>query len=383
VTRILFPYALLVVERHLDCLYILQLERYKPDRYARWLRGHWRVVLGGLEITMQLLTVALAALLARAGVHWLAAYGLWVGTGRLLLARRIPLQRSQQIQYTARAMRVSVVASGISTFLFLAVAWIFLSSPDLHSGLIAGGIAGFAVAGHLAPLAVLLAAHAVMPVERSISRRFLGEADRRMRAYPGQVIGITGSYGKTTTKFITAGLLGSRYRVLQTPDGVNTTMGITRVIREDLRDDHDMFVVEVAAYGPGEIREVCDILRPRLGILTAVGVQHLERFGTQARIAEAKYELLAALPLGGPAVMNADDPVSLELARRARSDGKRVVLYGVGEDERELAVRAAEVKVSARGTSGCATSAWLPSLPQVTMLSTPGGRIPSKSSIMR
>jgi UDP-N-acetylmuramoyl-tripeptide--D-alanyl-D-alanine ligase len=88
-----------------------------------------------------------------------------------------------------------------------------------------------------------------------------------------------------------------------------------------------------------------------LGILTAVGVQHLERFGTRARIAEAKYELLAALPPGGPAVINADDPVCLELARRALGDGKRVVLYGVGGTGQDLAVRGTDVKVSARGTS--------------------------------
>jgi UDP-N-acetylmuramoyl-tripeptide--D-alanyl-D-alanine ligase len=172
-----------------------------------------------------------------------------------------------------------------------------------------------------------------------------------MRGYPGRVVGITGSYGKTTTKFIATALLEPRFRVLKTPDGVNTTMGITRVIREELRDDHDVFVVEVAAYGPGEIREVCDILRPRLGILTAVGVQHLERFGSQTRIAEAKYELLAALPRGGPAIVNADDPVCLELARRACSDGKRLLLYGAGEDDRDLAVRGVGVKVGARGTS--------------------------------
>ncbi len=150
-----------------------------------------------------------------------------------------------------------------------------------------------------------------------------------MRTYPGRVLGITGSYGKTSTKYVVADLLASRYRVLKTPAGVNTTMGITRVVREELRDDHEVFVVEMSAYGPGEIREVCDIVHPSLGILTAVGVQHLERFGTPERIAEAKYELLAALPSGAPAVVNADDPVCLRLAERARTEGKRVLLYGM------------------------------------------------------
>jgi UDP-N-acetylmuramoyl-tripeptide--D-alanyl-D-alanine ligase len=171
-----------------------------------------------------------------------------------------------------------------------------------------------------------------------------------MRNYPGRVLGITGSYGKTSTKYIVADLLAARYRVLKTPAGVNTTMGITRIVREELQDDHEVFVVEMSAYGPGEIREVCDIVRPSLGILTAVGVQHLERFGTPERIAEAKYELLAGLPAGAPAVINADDPVCLQLAERARAEGKRVLLYGMGEHGSGLAVRGAEVTVSARGS---------------------------------
>ncbi len=352
--RLVLPYAVVVAARHLDCVYILQLERYKPDRYARWLGLHRRALLPGLEIALQILTVALAAVLGEAGIHWLAAYAVWLGSGHVILARRRSLQVSQRLQYTPRTIRVLLAAFGISALLaggVLALAMLLPPLGGLLSRWILGGIGGLALAGILTPVTVWIAAAAVSPVERSIGRTFLVEAERRMRAYPGRVIGITGSYGKTTTKFITASLLASRYRVLKTPDGVNTTMGITRVIRKDLRDDHELFVVEVAAYGPGEIREVCDILRPRLGILTAVGVQHLERFGTEAAIAEAKYELLAALPAGGTAVVNADDPVCLTLAERSRADGKRVVLYGMGETPRDLAVRATEVKSSARGTS--------------------------------
>ena len=352
--RLVLPYAVVVAARHLDCVYILQLERYKPDRYGRWLGLHRRAALPGLEIALQTLTLALAVVLGEAGIHWLAAYGVWLATGHAILARRRSLQVSQRLQYTPRAIRVLLAAFGVSALVLggiLALAMLLPPLGDLLSRWILGGIGGLALAGILTPVTVWIAAAAVSPVERSIGRTFLVEAERRMRAYPGRVIGITGSYGKTTTKFITASLLASRYRVLKTPDGVNTSMGITRVIREDLRDEHELFVVEVAAYGPGEIREVCDILRPRLGILTAVGVQHLERFGTEAAIAEAKYELLAALPAGGTAVVNADDPVCLTLAERSRADGKRVVLYGMGETPRDPAVRATEVQSSARGTS--------------------------------
>ena len=354
--RAVLPYAVVVVRRHLDCLYILQIERYDPQRYARWIRTHWRMVVPrpGTEIGLQALTVAVGVWLAWERIHWLIILGVWVGIGHVLLGRQISLQMSQRLQWTSRAIRVSAASLGMSAIVLCAsvvVAERWSSVLTAPAVWVLGAMAGLAAAGSLAPVVVFLAAHAIAPMERAIFRKYLGEADRRMRAYPGRVIGITGSYGKTSTKLILADLLAARYRVLKTPAGVNTTMGITRVIREELSDTHEYFVVECSAYGPGEIRAVCDIVHPSLGILTAVGIQHLERFGTQERIAQAKYELLAALPSGAPAVVNADDPMCLRLAERARAEGKRVLLYGMAETEAGLAIRGTDMKLGGRGTS--------------------------------
>lgn len=350
--RGLFPYAVVVVGRLLDCLYILQLERYKPDRYGQWVSGHRSLVAPPVEVRLQIPTVILAVLVAGAGIHWGVAYGLWLLSGHIIYRYRVALQVSQRLRWTPRAIRAALLAFAIVALAAAGVLALcaLLLSAGLVPSLVAGGIAGLAAAAAAAPSAVRLAARVLLPVEGAVARRFLAEAGRRMRAYPGRVIGITGSYGKTTTKFIVADLLASRYRVLKTPAGVNTTMGITRVIREELRDEHEVFVVEVSAYGPGEIREVCDIVHPSLGILTAVGVQHLERFGAPEAIAEAKYELLAALPRGAAAVVNADDPVCLRLAARAAAEGKRVLRYGFGEAQGELAVRGTDLQVGARGT---------------------------------
>ncbi len=350
---ILAPYGLVAAGRHLDCLYLLQLERYKPDRYVRWVRAHWRRLLTPFEIGLQAATTLGVALLACLGTPWPVLYIGWIASGALLLRRWRSLQVSQHLQWTSRAVRAAAVACGISACLVAAgvlVAGWTGGSAGWTARLLAGGVAGMALAGLLAPVSVLGAGRLLAPVEQAIARRFLGEAARRMRAYPGRVVGITGSYGKTTTKHILGDLLASRYRVLKTPAGVNTTMGITRVVREELKDDQEIFVVEMSAYGPGEIREVCDLVHPSLGILTAVGVQHLERFGTPERIAEAKYELVAALPAGAPAVINADDPVCVQLARRARAEGKRVLLYGLGEPGRELAVCGLDLTAGPRGS---------------------------------
>jgi UDP-N-acetylmuramoyl-tripeptide--D-alanyl-D-alanine ligase len=322
------PYAAVVVSRALDCLYILQLERYKPDRFRAWVVSHRRTLVPGRECALQALTVATVAALAITGWHWLGLAIVWLLTGHIILSRHRSLQVSQRLQWTARAARVAVLALGIGGFL---VAWA-ADTAGTYSG-VADGVITWQAASPVWPswprtTVVGLAARAVAPLERIIARRFLAEASRRMRAYRGRVLGITGSYGKTSTKYVVADLLAVRYRVLKTPAGVNTTMGITRVIREELKEDHEVFVVEMSAYGPGEIREVCDIVHPSLGILTAVGVQHLERFGTPERIAEAKYELIAALPAEAPAVINADDGVS---GWRTRTDGgEGICRRGVG-----------------------------------------------------
>ncbi len=351
--QIAAPYLVVLVRRHLDCLYILQLERYRHDRFGRWLAGHVGQLVPRREVVVQEVTVVLAAVAACLSVPGVILYLLWVAGGVLPLRAQHSLQISQRLSWTARAVRVSLASWLVSAVL----GWItgrmagVLLAPwlELTGRLWLGGIVGMTFAGLFMPGSVRLAARLLGPLESTIARRFLREAATRMARYPGKVIGITGSYGKTTTKHIVAALLAARYRVFKTPAGVNTTMGITRIIREELTDEHELFVVEASAYGPGEIREVCDIVHPKLAILTAVGVQHLERFGTPERIAEAKYELIAALPPGGPAVINADDATCLGLAERARTEGKRVLLYGL-EERPGLALRGAILGVSRQGT---------------------------------
>lgn len=355
--RLLCPYGVVLVRRYLDCLYILQLERYKPDRYGRWVVEHLGRLVPRQEVWLQAATAAAVAAVATAGLPWPFAYLVWVAGGILPLRRQRTLQVSQRLRFTARAVRVAVPALlGGLLVVGLTGRLARLLLPWLDEGRVwpVETAVGLAFASLLAPGVVRLAARLLFPLERLLARRFLATAARRMRRYPGKVIGITGSYGKTGTKLITAELLAARYRVQKTGAGVNTTMGITRIIREELTDAAELFVVEMSAYAPGEIREVCQLTRPALGILTAVGVQHLERFGAPEAIAEAKYELLAALPAGAPAVVNADDPTCLALAERARREGKRPLLYGL-EERAGLAVAGRILAVSRRGTRFAAT----------------------------
>ncbi len=342
------PLLTVTADRAADCLYVLQLERYMPGRYGRWLARHWRQVLPPQAIGMHAGTAGAAIVLAALGLPVIGPLAAWWVGGQAQARTFRSVQISQRLGWTARAVRVAVAAALVALAALLLL--INVAATVASNWWAATIVMALVLLDAAAPGLVWLAAAIAAPIERVLAQRYIAQARTRMRRFPGRVLGITGSYGKTSTKYVVADLLGAAYRVFKTPAGVNTTMGITRVIREELRDDIDYFVVEMSAYGPGEIREVCDLVHPTLGILTAVGVQHLERFGTPERIAEAKYELIGALPAGAPAVINADDPVCRRLAERARADGKNVLLYGL-EDRSGLAVRGLNLTASARGTT--------------------------------
>lgn len=175
------------------------------------------------------------------------------------------------------------------------------------------------------PLWVALAALLVQPLEARVNRGFFRDAQRVLRERPELIrVGITGSYGKTSSKFLLATLLSERYSVLATPASYNTPMGVTRVIREQLKPEHQVFIAEMGARHVGDIREMCELVRPTIGLLTSVGPQHLDTFGTVERVAETKYELIQALPHDGAAFFARDDGICERLCARCPLPEKRL-----------------------------------------------------------
>lgn len=131
------------------------------------------------------------------------------------------------------------------------------------------------------------------------------------------IIGVTGSYGKTSMKFYLEELLQTKYNVLVTPESYNTPMGIVKTIRESLKPTHEIFICEMGARYVGEIKEICDIVHPHHGVITSIGPAHLMTFGSLENIQKTKFELADALPVGGKLFLNMDSElVAKELANR-------------------------------------------------------------------
>jgi UDP-N-acetylmuramoyl-tripeptide--D-alanyl-D-alanine ligase len=136
-----------------------------------------------------------------------------------------------------------------------------------------------------------------------------------------------------------------------TPESFNTTLGVVKTVRTQLKPIHEVFVCEMGARNAGDIREICDIVRPRHGVITAIGPQHLESFKSMENIVKTKFELADALPAdGGLLFLNGDDAI---LRGRARPSDIVYSVGGFGERAREAAYTAGDVRVSERGSSFC------------------------------
>ncbi|MBI4300832.1 MAG: UDP-N-acetylmuramoyl-tripeptide--D-alanyl-D-alanine ligase [Chloroflexi bacterium] len=146
--------------------------------------------------------------------------------------------------------------------------------------------------------------------------------------HPARVIGVTGSVGKTSAKDLIADLLATRYTVLRNEGNLNNEIGLPLTLLK-LSEKHDRAIVEMGMYDLGEIATLCVIARPSIGVVTNIGPSHLERLGSLERIAQAKGELVEALPADGWAVLNGDDERVLALAGRTRA---HVIFYGLGTD---------------------------------------------------
>ena len=150
------------------------------------------------------------------------------------------------------------------------------------------------------------------------------------QVHPLRTVGITGSVGKTSTKELTAALLSQKYSVLKNPGNRNNEIGLPLTLLE-LEPQHERAVLEMGFYVPGEIKTLCEIAQPHVGVVTNIGMVHAERAGSQAVIAEGKAELVAALPPApqGVAILNMDDPWVRKMAEKTQA---QVFSYGIKED---------------------------------------------------
>jgi UDP-N-acetylmuramoyl-tripeptide--D-alanyl-D-alanine ligase len=193
--------------------------------------------------------------------------------------------------------------------------------PVAAGSLLGAGAPLAALMALLVPGVVDVACALMAPVEDHLAARFVAQAAERLREVAPTVVGITGSYGKTSTKVYLAHLCSSALRVVATPASFNNRAGLSRAVNENLVPGTELFIAEMGTYGPGEIRALCRWCPPSIAAVTAVGPVHLERFGSEEAVVEAKSEIFETASV---AVLNIDDPRLSVVADKQAAAGRRV-----------------------------------------------------------
>ena len=193
---------------------------------------------------------------------------------------------------------------------------------------------------------ILLANFLNRPVEKLVSKHFEKQAVEKLASMTNmEVIGITGSYGKTSTKNIIYDILGSKYNVFKTPSNFNTPYGLMITINNQLDVYNDYFIAEMGACKRGDIKELCDLVHPKYGILTRIGLAHLETFGSEEAIQETKFELIESLPQDGLGILNGDDEKQLSYKIKNNCSIK-----WIGIDNHKVDCYAKDLELSYKGT---------------------------------
>ena len=333
-------------------MHMFQQNSYKPREYREWMGVHTNV--GRLLGKCLYAIISLPLVLVGSTGCMIAAC---VMNGMTMLVNK-PHKAKKPLVYTKRVERM-LITTGV--LYLLVVAAVLL--PGLFAGM-GNYVVVIQNAGILPlhplmrnvcmvllllfilqPFLILLANLINHPIEQGINQHYINDAARLLRQMPNlKVIGVTGSYGKTSVKYFLNTLLSSQYNVLYTPGNFNTTLGVVRTIRENMKPFHEIFICEMGAREVGDIKEICDLVHPDFGIITSIGPQHLQSFHTIENIISTKFELADAVPETGKVFLNYDNSYIKE-----HKIEKSVVSYGTTEEK--VAFRAYDIEVSARGSS--------------------------------
>ncbi len=295
--------------------HMLQLNSYRTERYKKWCTDNEKKLVN-VPRMLPFFCVFLLWLAGRTS-DWVV-YA--VGAVILLVTALLnwPKKAKKPLVVTARVKRL-FVTQGLFCAGLCALYWFW--SPR--------GLAFIGLGNIVVWLFTGLANVINTPLENHFAEGFVKDAARRLAEMPNlTVVGITGSYGKTSVKNYLNALLSAKYNVLMTPGSFNTTMGVVRTIREMLRPSHQIFIAEMGAKQKNDIKEICDLVHPTYGIITSIGEQHLETFGTVDNIIATKFELADAIPENGYAILNYDNEYI-----RNRAVSVPTVTYGAGDSD--------------------------------------------------
>lgn len=321
-------------------LHMLQQNRYNRGyRYIKWIYKNYQETI----ISLRLLFLIFIFSLFIESLNNISPYIfliIYIFLTYIFIKERQKENTKLPLKYTARIKRLIVTI----TILYLIPIIVFIINFDEDYLGLYYFILG--LLSYLNYLIILLANFLNRPVEKLVGLHFEKQARTKLASMTNmEVIGITGSYGKTSTKNILYDILDYKYNVFKTPANYNTPFGLMLTINNQLDKYNDYFIAEMGACKKGEIKELCDLVHPKYGILTKIGLAHLETFGSEENIQKTKFELIESLPSDGIGILNGDD----EKQRDYHIYNNCRIIW-IGIDNKKVDCRAYDLELTYKGT---------------------------------
>jgi len=308
---------LLIIEMVINAILLLifhmhmfQLNSYFFKKNMLWMNKN------KTRIVIQLLFVIVSVALTSFDIMWFNVVGIVLMLASILC--NLPKGKSKiPLKLTSRVKRMFITELIISAII------LFLGGVENYT------LIRFGILNVLSVFMCMFANLINYPIEALGRNWYINSAKKILKSCPNLiVIGVTGSYGKTSVKNFLAKTLSSKYEVLVTPLNYNTTMGVVKTIRENLKSTHQIFVCEMGATKPNDIKEICDIVHPKYGVITSIGPQHLESFKSIENIIKTKFELAESVKeQNGTVFLNYNN----EYIRNQHPEMK-VIRYGVNDE---------------------------------------------------
>ena len=296
-------------------IHMLQQNLYNENnRYVKWMIKHYKSVFISLDF-LSMIIIIIAYILNNELSRILVIIAIvfyFLDTARILNNRKTE-RLKKPLVITKRVKRL------ILTFTILLLLPIVVYLADRENGLLLLVIES--IITYFSYIVLLIAKFLNRPIEKIVYRYYEAQAKEKLDSMKTlKVIGITGSYGKTSSKNILNDILKTKYLTRPTPRNLNTEYGLMMTINNHLEKYDQVFIAEMGAYKQGEIKKLCSMVKPKYGILTYIGLAHLESFGSPEKIKETKFELIESLPNDGVAILNMDDPnqVSYEIKNKCK-----------------------------------------------------------------
>lgn len=335
----LLPSFIYFIIKNNKALHMLQQNWYNDgNRYLKWIINNLYKVFIEVDMFFIIFVVCIFIKYEYSMILFMLFYSLviWLYMGKLKKE-----QVKKPLVFTKRVKRIILT----ECIIYLAISLISIIMMDSTNIFIIYLILGSII--YLDYFVVFIANVINKPIEKTVYNYYMKKAKNKLASMNNlDVIGITGSYGKTSSKNILNDILSIKFNTCPSPKNFNTPNGLMITINNYLDKFSNIFIAEMGAFKQGEIKELCDFVHPKYGILTKVGTAHMDSFGSQENIQSGKFELIESLPSSGCGILNGDDPLQVNYKLKNNCN-----ILWIGIDNKDVDVKAENIHMTYEGMS--------------------------------